>query len=284
MIAWMKSGNGNISFIANGKQYQVTKDHESYTKVLQGLVDNLSESELVEIVDKSESLKKFLCTNSNAYLSVEGSTVSFTDEDGSVEALDGVLVETLLDIVKQNLPVQGLVNFVKKCMDNPDYQIIAESGLFEFLSHRNMPICEDGDFLAYKAVTNDYKDKYTNSYDNSVGSVVKEKRRRVNSDRNVGCSSGLHAGTYSYASGFARSDDKVVIVKINPKNVVSIPKDSNCQKLRCCEYMVVQDCTGIMDFTLAKDSGEQLSNNVEEEDGQYDWWEYEEDDTWEDEE
>jgi hypothetical protein len=36
-------------------------------------------------------------------------------------------------------------------------------------------------------------------------------------------------------------DGKLVLVEINPADVVSIPLDCECQKLRTCKYMVVQE-------------------------------------------
>ena len=38
--------------------------------------------------------------------------------------------------------------------------------------------------------------------------------------------------------------DKIVIVKINPKDVVSVPNDCNCEKLRTCRYEVVGEYQG----------------------------------------
>ena len=40
------------------------------------------------------------------------------------------------------------------------------------------------------------------------------------------------------------SGDRVVIVKVNPKDVVSVPTDCECQKVRTCEYQVIADYEG----------------------------------------
>ena len=44
-----------------------------------------------------------------------------------------------------------------------------------------------------------------------------------------------------YASTFGGPDARLVIVKINPADVVSVPKDCDCQKLRTSRYEVVKD-------------------------------------------
>jgi hypothetical protein len=126
--------------------------------------------------------------------------------------------------------------------------------LYTFLEHKNLPITEDGCFLAYKAVTSDYKDKWTQQIDNSVGETVSMQRRKVNDDCGMGCSDGLHCGALEYVEGYRseHSGDRVVIVKVNPKDVVSVPTDCECQKVRTCEYQVIADYEGPLESLLHK--------------------------------
>jgi hypothetical protein len=124
-------------------------------------------------------------------------------------------------------------------MENPSRRAVEE--LYLFLEHKHLPICEDGDFLAYKSVTNDYKDHHSGRFYNGVGEVLDMPRNAVCDDADVGCSYGFHAGSYEYASTFGGGDSRLVIVKINPADVVSVPKDCDCQKLRTSRYEVVKD-------------------------------------------
>ena len=71
---------------------------------------------------------------------------------------------------------------------------------------------------------------------NKPGSVLEVSRSYVDSDRTVGCSTGLHAGTMNYASSWGPT---VVAVAINPRDVISVPLDSNFQKLRVARYEVL---------------------------------------------
>jgi hypothetical protein len=66
-------------------------------------------------------------------------------------------------------------------------------------------------------------------------------RNKVDDNKEVGCSYGFHAGTLEYASDFASDSDKLVVVEIDPADVVSIPTDCNFQKLRTCRYKVVAE-------------------------------------------
>ena len=57
-----------------------------------------------------------------------------------------------------------------------------------------------------------------------------------------------------YVEGYRaeHAGDRVVIVKVNPKDVVSVPTDCECQKVRTCEYMVIADYEGPLKSLLHK--------------------------------
>ena len=59
----------------------------------------------------------------------------------------------------------------------------------------------------------------------------------MDDDRDHSCSFGLHVGSLDYAKSF--SNGRVLIVKINPADVVSIPKDCSCQKCRVSKYKII---------------------------------------------
>jgi hypothetical protein len=161
-------------------------------------------------------------------------------------------------------------------MGNPSMQ--SQKELYDFLEHEHLPITEDGHFLAYKAVRGDFKDKYKGVFDNSVGNIVKMQRAKVDDNRSRGCSDGLHAGALNYVAGYGSVEhgDRIVIVKINPRDVVSVPSDCNCEKLRTCQYEVVGEYQGELlkplykaDFSQDEyeDEDENYSDNYEE-----DYW------------
>jgi len=153
-----------------------------------------------------------------------------------------------LDFAKNKLPLQPILRFINNLMKNPSRRAVQE--LYKFLEHKNMPITPEGNFLAYKGVQADYYSKTAGNIIvikgtvkdgkiyNGIGEVIEVERNGVCDDKNLGCSSGLHAGSVAYATEFGRGG-KVVIVEINPADVVSVPDDCNCQKLRACRYKVV---------------------------------------------
>lgn len=152
------------------------------------------------------------------------------------------VVDRILAFMRDGLPYQPLVNFLDNLMANPSFRAVQE--LYGFLEASSLPITDDGCFLAYRKVTQDYKDFYTGKFDNSIGAVVKMERNLVDEDQNRTCSKGLHFCSFSYLSQYHGGQGRVVIVKINPANVVAIPTDYNNAKGRCCEYLVLSECAG----------------------------------------
>jgi len=138
-----------------------------------------------------------------------------------------------------------MLNFLDNMNDNPSDQAIVE--LFDFMQNKHLPITDDGHFLAYKAVSPDFKDIYTGNIDNSLGEEVSIERSKVDSNRSKHCSAGLHVGAIDYVKSYGGIDldedndggNQIVICKVNPADVVSVPSDAKFQKLRTCRYEVV---------------------------------------------
>jgi len=62
-------------------------------------------------------------------------------------------------------------------------------------------------------------------------------RNKVQDDPSITCSYGLHFCSLEYVRCF--SGHHLMVLKINPKDIVSIPTDYNNTKGRCCRYTVV---------------------------------------------
>ena len=229
--------DGNLTVVLKNRSHQVLPDHLNYKMIMEAL-PTASEDELLGMVDVETAVASF----SNGRVTVENGVVKFDGDE-----VHGSISKRILEFMKNGLPFEPLVQFLHNVMENPSMQ--SQRELYDFLEHENLPITEDGYFLAYKAVRSDFKDKYRGVFDNSVGQVCEMVRAKVDDNREVGCSQGLHAGALSYVASYGSVDsgDKIVIVKINPKDVVSVPKDCDCQKLRTCRYEVVGLYEGELD-------------------------------------
>ena len=165
-------------------------------------------------------------------VTVEGRRVMF---DG--EGVPTALTRKLLAIQSLGLDLTPWKRFMVRLFSNPNRAAQAE--LNEFLEAGNLPVTEDGCFLAYKRVQEDYTDCYSGTFDNSVGKVVQMEREDVDADRNRTCSRGLHFCSQDYLQNFYRGSGRIVIVKVDPADVVSIPIDYNFTKGRTWRYVVV---------------------------------------------
>jgi hypothetical protein len=221
--------DGNLTVILKNKAHQVIPDHTNYKLILEAL-PTATEDELLELVD----IEKAVATFSDGQVSIVNGKVMFEGEE-----VHGSISKRIIEFMSKGLPFEPLVKFLENLMKNPSMQ--SQQELYDFLEHENLPITEDGCFLAYKAVSSNFKDKWRGTFDNSVGQICEMRRAKVDDNRGRGCSSGLHAGALNYVANYGSVDagDNIVIVKINPEDVVSVPSDCNCEKLRTCKYEVV---------------------------------------------
>jgi hypothetical protein len=118
---------------------------------------------------------------------------------------------------------------------NPSKRAVEE--LYGFLEKGALPITPDGYFLAYKKVRANYMDCHTGTISNHVGAVVEMERNEVDDDKDRTCSAGLHFCSQEYLKSFG--GERTMILKIDPKDVVSIPSDYNDSKGRTCRYEVI---------------------------------------------
>lgn len=126
-------------------------------------------------------------------------------------------------------------NVSKRTIDN----------LYSFLTFNDIKITEDGCFTAWKVVNYDYTDCHTGTIDNSPGQIVTMPRNQVDDNPEVTCSTGLHVCAAHYIPHFSGYDSRLVKVKVNPKDVISVPVDYKFAKMRTCRYEVLEE---VVDF------------------------------------
>jgi len=230
----------SITAVIDGKAHTLRRDHANARLVIEAIAKGLPDSEVEKLMDVQQAV--------NAYL---GDNVEV--KDGSVwhrgEVVDEAISKRILDFMTHNLPVAPLTRFLENLYNNPSRN--SREQLYNFLEHENLPITEDGCFLAYKSVRPDYTDHHTGKFSNRIGTVLSIDRRQVDDNPQNGCSHGFHAGSLHYATTFGGEDRKVVIVKINPADVVSVPNDCEYQKLRTARYEVVSHYNGPLPKTYA---------------------------------
>jgi len=174
----------------------------------------------------------------------------------------------ILSFMRDGLPHEPLLNFFKNLMENPSKRAVDE--LYDFLEAGELPITEDGHFLAFKNVRSNYLDIHSGKFDNSVGKVCEMPRNGVDEDKERTCSYGLHFCSIKYLPHFTDTDGgKTMIVKINPKDVVAIPADYNNTKGRTCRYEVVAEYKDDWRSKLQREESGWDSNLYSSDGGEY---------------
>lgn len=152
---------------------------------------------------------------------------------------------------------EPLMRFWERLQLNPSARSVEQ--LFSFLDHVGIPIDVDGMILAYKGVRLDYMDVHSGTFRNVVGAKFSMPRNRISDDPRTPCAEGFHVGAKEYATSFGQ---RVMIVSVDPANVVCIPYDSSCQKMRLCAYSVIAEAGADLPSTAV-----QLGFFTDDEDG-----------------
>lgn len=221
-----------ITVVINNKSFTMTSGSSMFPR----LTEELNSAEIDwETVGNLIDIKSLLVNYTPNNFEIRNNSF-FYKKDG-VEITASPIVNRIIDSASNKEDPSKYLHFFDKVLENESESSREE--LFSFLGCCNLPIIEDGDFLAYKVVTDEYKDCHTQTFDNSIGKIVTMPRGEVNEDRHQSCSTGLHFCSKDYIKHFISDGNRLIVVKINPKNVVCIPEDYNNTKGRCCEYQVI---------------------------------------------
>lgn len=239
--------------------YTVDKTHVNFESILLAVKEGRF-SDIPDLVSVAKAVNQF----------GKGSVV--VDEDEGViryngEVVHNSLTQRVMQMVGEGFTVEPFINFLNNLMQNPSKRAVDE--LYKFLEYGKLPITEDGCFLAYKRVRDDFYDCHSGTVLNKMASQLTEAehaklpyttnngvtvelvdgvvtvsmvRNKVDDRSEHTCSYGLHFCSLDYLSSFW--GDHVMVLKINPADVVSIPVDYNNTKGRCAMYQVVGEYKG----------------------------------------
>ena len=224
---FIMQGN-SITVVIGSKPHTISKSHITFQKVL----DAIKAQDWDLVKDIIEPVKVVL-NYGKGNVSVQGEELFWKGK-----LMHNALTGRMIAMLQDGFPIEPLVNFMENLMTNPSKRAVTE--LYGFLEKNSLPITPDGHFLAYKKVSDNYLDIHSGTMDNSVGKTVEMERNEVDDNKDQTCSTGLHFCSQEYLPHFGNgSSNCVVIVKINPADVVSIPSDYNNAKGRACRYEVV---------------------------------------------
>lgn len=244
--------NSSILAVVDGQPYSVDASHPFFSNLIDAIKNEDQEEFLVYLEKESEQD----VLETNEHITIEGSNFFYKGE-----RIHNTICDRMLEMQRKGFKIEHMIKFLDNLMDNPSKRSVDQ--LYTFLEANKIPITDDGHFLAYKSVRENYLDKYSGTISNNVGNVVEVQRNKVDDNPDRTCSNGLHVGGFSYSGPggwYNNSGDKVILVKVNPKDVVSVPNDHGATKLRVCKYEVVADYQSQLNKVVYK-SNDQLIND-----------------------
>jgi hypothetical protein len=244
MVSFIQTATG-LNLVIHRKPVSVSSQDKHFAEIIAALKAGASEDEVAEILEK-ELTRITAATNLTDDIAIKGGELLFQGE-----VINNTLSQRILKMVDEGFVLTPMVNFLTNLMTNPSMRVTEQ--LYAFLEKGKNAITEDGHFLAYKAVREDFKDIHSGTFDNSVGQVVAIPRRKVDENPQVTCSYGLHVCSFDYLPHFAHADGHVMICKVNPADVVAIPADYNNTKMRVCRYEVIGEYEDYYDRAAKSD-------------------------------
>ena len=240
---------------STAKVYSITNTQPNCNRVSDAILKDACDDEIISSISVRGAIETFSPTGK---IKVHGNDVLYNDR-----ALHGLDVDHLLEAIRtgNTRQARALTAFLENKQLNPSWKAI--NMMYKFRQDRGMPLTDDGYFLAYKGVMSNYWSKHGNTETivlsgavddgghifNGVGEYIEVDRKCVEDDPANACGEGLHAGSLEYATSWA---ELVVLVKIHPKDVVSVPNQED-EKMRICAYLVIGECEGKMPEHFAKE-------------------------------
>lgn len=245
-----------ITVVSEGRALMVQyTDKGRFLRVRKALQDKNYEL----AVDLLSNPEKISDVWSSGAFSIEDGVVYFKDPmypQLDRVALPTVLSDRIYEMHAEGCSVQPFFAFYRLLNQNPSSRSVQE--FYKFLEHKNFPIDEEGYVYAYKAVREDFYDIYSGKFLNAIGSVHAMPRNAVDDDKTRHCSKGFHVGSLQYVKWYGNTSSKYLICRFSPADVVSVPEDHSCQKVRVCRYEVVSEYNGPLPSTT-------IGNNSSEE-------------------
>lgn len=215
----------NVTVYLDGQQHIVPAGTPQFDVVIDAIAKGDKEA-----IKAAVNMKQHVVDISNSKVTIENGVLSYMGYP-----LNNTLSDVIVKLFSARQPIDYLLMFLDNLMQNPDPRAVNE--LFDWIAAGSMTLTNDGHFLAYKKVRDDYTSVYDGKTRNDIGTVVEMIRSLVDPDKHRTCSQGLHFCSEGYLDNFG--GNRVLILKINPADVVAIPADYNNTKGRAWRYEII---------------------------------------------
>lgn len=237
---------GVTLFFADGESRVLPQDEwrtqQITEKVLPGLM--VAGHKGVEIDLDSYTIAKELekaIGNPNIKVTEDDKGALTIQTNGRVAIKDATALQQHIERALVGEGAKGFANFLKKFAEIKRQHTADE--LLHFLKRADMPFADDGSILAYKVLNfrdGVMVDPHSGKVIQKLGSLVFMPESKVDDNRRVACSTGLHIAARGYLGGGwgGAIGQRVCIVKIQPKDCIAVPLNEN--KMRVSAYHIVK--------------------------------------------
>lgn len=244
-----------LSLVVDNEPFTINDSHANFDKIIEALKSNNFEA-IPDLLNAGKHIEDL----SEGRIKVIHGVVHFNNH-----AIHNSVTTRLLKTIELGFDARPLARFLDRLMNNPSHHSVTQ--LYGFMDACDLPITQDGRLLAYRSVKDNYWDTHTGKTSLSVppnsqmdrpksvqGDVmvvdgvttrflpngateVSMPRNMVDDNPNRTCSNGLHVCSQKYGMYGTR----LLLVAVDPADVVSVPNDYNQAKMRVCKYEVLKD-------------------------------------------
>lgn len=239
----------SVSLFGGGQTLTARDSHPNFKKIVSFIMAGKHQE-----AEKLFSITEFVKTATDNKITVKNGGVYYLNTQ-----LHNAVCNKILDFVAQGLDVNPWLKFLEKLLENPSKYIY--NNLYSFMEQYKLSIDDNGDIYALKAVKHNLKSKWTDILvQYVVGQTYAEPRVLLTDDQNDSyCGPGLWFGHEKFVFDYGSGNDHVLVVKVNPKDVIAIPSLSCYQKMAACAITPILD---LGEISNAKDNFTFSSNYV----------------------
>lgn len=220
----------NTITIVSDKPHTISRDNPEWENVL-GLIQQGYFDLAIDAMSPAKVLEAYTAGN----LVILGDIIYRNGE-----IVEHAVVPHILTLKDTGMDVMPMLRFLDRLLANPSAR--SRNQTWRFVATNNITITQEGSLVFYKKVKDDYYDIHTgSSFCYQPGTTHSMDRTKVDDDPESVCSFGLHVCSYEYLKSFGGS--RILLVEVDPADIVSVPIDYNNSKLRVCKLKVLREIT-----------------------------------------
>lgn len=195
------------------------------------------ESADLEAIKAMASVKNYIVYLSQGRISLTDAGIQFMGE-----LVNSYMTERIMRHHAEGVDVSPMLAFMDRVMNHPIIGI--QQDIYKWCEKGDMPFTAEGHIIAYKKVDMNWR-SYHASPDGThlhhpIGGYVEMERSAVDPRRDNTCSTGLHFCSYDYLNAYQGANTgRILILSIDPQDVIAIPTDYNQTKGRACRYRII---------------------------------------------